>query len=211
MSLQDRDPHSYGTPVYERRKADAYFTPPWCTIALLNAYPFLPRQIWEPAAGAGNISQVLRWRSFDVHATDLHDYGNPDVESGLDFLKTDIGESAGIVTNPPFERTLVNDFVERAIRLGCHQSGGAALLLPKAWDAAKTRRHLFESPFYAAEVILLDRPQWIEGELRATPRKDYVWHVWDARSRLWPATKIYISRSDVKVDEAFFHQSEFAL
>jgi len=65
----------------------------------------IPHPIWEPAAGLGDISKVLKANGYMVRSTDLYPYRDDeiDVYGPRDFLLTDRkhGERA-IFTNPPF-------------------------------------------------------------------------------------------------------------
>src|SRR5688572_2351654 len=92
------------------RAEDFYETPPCATLALLNVEP-LPLWVWEPAAGRGAISRVLRDRGLHVHASDLvaYDGRDPDIVTGVDFFAQTFapvgphGEACScVVTNPPF-------------------------------------------------------------------------------------------------------------
>lgn len=98
------------------RKNDLYETPPCATRALI---PFLDRgeAIWEPACGPGAIVRELREAGFEVHATDLVDYGLEGAFSGIDFLleRPDPCWPSVIVTNPPFK--LADEFTRHALTL----------------------------------------------------------------------------------------------
>jgi hypothetical protein len=98
------------------RGPDNYSTPPQAVCALLRIET-LPRKIWEPACGSGNIVDVLRGAGHDVCATDLYDWGCSDSRAGVDFLD-EITAPLGIttiVTNPPFKRA--EQFVAHALEL----------------------------------------------------------------------------------------------
>ncbi len=64
----------------------------------------LPQHIWEPAAGAGAIVDVLRGAGYTVVASDIADYGLVGCKL-IDYLAAvpppDVG---AIVTNPPFAK-----------------------------------------------------------------------------------------------------------
>src|SRR5262245_17839802 len=99
-----------GSHSFAERGDDAYGTPPVAVEALLRVEP-LPHRLWEPAAGRGNIVDVLRARGHTVIGSDLVDYGRPDFFSRRDFLmerKVPDGCEA-IVSNPPFR--LAGQFV----------------------------------------------------------------------------------------------------
>src|SRR5262245_9288290 len=89
-------------PMHEHR-GDCYDTPEVAVRALLK-HIWLPRTIWEPACGTGNIVRELRKAGHFVFATDLNDRGCPDSTSRIDFLMPNptISNLGAIVTNPPF-------------------------------------------------------------------------------------------------------------
>lgn len=99
-----------------QRGEDLYETPTVATEALLKC-EFLPKKIWEPAAGHGAIAKVLRAHGHDVVASDLIDYEEPDLFSRWDFLMEHrVPEGVEcIVTNPPYK--LADQFVRHAIEL----------------------------------------------------------------------------------------------
>ena len=65
----------------------------------------IPHPIWEPAAGLGDISKVLRANGYLVRSTDLYPYKDDEIDvcGSRDFLLADqrYGEKT-IFTNPPF-------------------------------------------------------------------------------------------------------------
>jgi hypothetical protein len=103
----------------------------------------LPRTIWEPSCGNGALVLPLRNRGFNVVATDLHSWGCPDAEGGVDFLSgvatayRPTVADFGIVTNPPFG--IVEEYVERAVKLSPY----VALLLRLAFLESEGRMKWF--------------------------------------------------------------------
>lgn len=85
----------------------------------------IPRAIWEPACGNGALVVPLRNRGYITYASDLHDWGCPESQTGIDFLGSTAQamaaqlaldhEKTGIITNPPFN--IIESFVERAVAL----------------------------------------------------------------------------------------------
>src|SRR4249920_1726140 len=112
--------HATGTGTHTfkaRGKEDNYETPDVAVQALLKTEK-LPRDVWEPACGSGNIVRVLRAAGHHVTATDLYDYGfEPNfAKSGIDFLSGGFIPMGGaIVTNPPYKHA--QKFVETALSL----------------------------------------------------------------------------------------------
>jgi hypothetical protein len=102
--------------AHSERGFDAYWTPPEAIEALLRVEK-LPHRVWEPAAGRGAITRMLRAHGHYVVASDLVDYGQPDQQSGIDFLtkkRAPDGVEA-IVTNPPFK--IAEQFIAHALDL----------------------------------------------------------------------------------------------
>jgi hypothetical protein len=87
------------------RGLDVYFSPPEAALSLLHIEgQYLPKRIWEPAAGDGAIVRPFLSAGFTVIASDLIDYGLEDCQAGLDYLKAEpVREPHGIVTNPPYK------------------------------------------------------------------------------------------------------------
>jgi hypothetical protein len=84
-----------------------------------------------------------------------------------------------IVTNPPYDRKLVDLIIERQIeRVRYNKVTGFACLLRANFDFAKSRQHLFrEEILYYGQIKMLFRPYWSE-ERKAEPIHNYVWHIW---------------------------------
>lgn len=156
---------------YELQAGDAYYTPEWVTDALLDVEQFND-PVWEPAAGGGHMVSVLRACGYHTHPTDI--------ATGFDFFDFgDIEANQDIVTNPPFSRS--DEFVRHALELTKPVLGKVAMLLPLAWDAAKTRRDLFaDHPAFKAKYILTRRIRWVNLEQKkAGPSQNHAWYVWD--------------------------------
>jgi len=144
----------------ERLDADRYFTPTWCTEALL---PHLPERIhtaWEPAAGSLKMVDVLA-RRFIVPATDI--------ATGHDFLT--------------FGAPLATEFCEHALRLMEPVGGVVAMLLRTDFDHAKSRAHLFrDCPAFAKKLVLTKRIVWFEpepGSKGKSPSFTHCFFIWD--------------------------------
>jgi hypothetical protein len=75
----------------------------------------LPQRIWEPAAGRGAITNVLRARGHEVVASDIFDYGNLDFVDDFLTMEQAPPHVEAIVTNPPFK--LAAEFVAHGLRL----------------------------------------------------------------------------------------------
>ena len=156
---------------YARIARDAYFTPPWCTEAIIPHLPMPCGAIWEPAAGAGLMAATLISAGHKVVATDI--------ANGRDFLtSSSTCPIHGIVSNPPFG--IATQVIERALAV-TPSSGFVGMLLRVDFDSAKTRRHLFgDCPAFAKKLILTRRIRWIEGST-GSPSYNHAWFLWDKR------------------------------
>ncbi len=172
---------------YARLADDRYITPAWVTEALCD-HMHLPMNLWEPAAGNGAISRVLKERGYNVLASDLK--GDP--EQGIEernFLLTIWGEVTrrGIISNPPYDHA--QKFVEHALSLmqpDRVHGGVVAMLLRVDWDSAKTRAHLFrDCPAWTRKIVLTRRIKWIEDST-GSPSENHAWYVWKWRNKARP-------------------------
>lgn len=165
---------------------DLFATPPWATRALIEyvidneSVPLLSdATVWEPAAGLGHMSEVLKEYFGRVLASDVFDYGcghlvGSFVGDGQDVLPD---QSANwIITNPPFR--LSADFAERATGNG---QAGVALLVRSVWAEGKDRyERLFNQnpPYVIAQFV--ERVPMVKGrwDPAATTATSYAWFVW---------------------------------
>ncbi|TXH45665.1 MAG: class I SAM-dependent methyltransferase [Desulfurellales bacterium] len=163
---------------------DLFPTPPWATRALLRYLIACSGVVWEPAAGLGHMSEVLKEFDFDrVVATDVFPYGEhldgvgSYVGQGLDVAPAPAGGYDWMITNPPY--TLASEFVLRGLK---EARRGVAVLCRSNWAEGETRfRELFEplpptliSQF--AERVPMVKGRWDPDASSATA---YSWFVWD--------------------------------
>lgn len=94
----------------EREKNDFYATDPKAMYKLLE-YETFDKNIWEPACGEGNLSEVLKEKGHNVYSTDLIDRGYQD--KLLDFINSNNKWFGDIITNPPFKYT--TEFVKKSL------------------------------------------------------------------------------------------------
>jgi hypothetical protein len=162
---------------------DCYDTPP-CAVRALLKVERLPHDIWEPAAGVGNIVRELQMAGHSVMASDITACGGETLT--IDFLNPDVAaNSPCIVSNPPYR--LAEEFIVRALdraplvimllRLafleGGTRSKTRALLLDGGWLA---RVHVF-----ANRLPMMHRRDW-SGK-RASSAVPFAWFVWSWQHR----------------------------
>lgn len=100
------------------RGDDLYETPACATKTLLRV-EHVPMFVWEPCAGRGAISDILRDYGRTVIASDLnaHSDAAPYIETHRDFLMETQPRASTIVTNPPYK--LANEMIRHGLALGC--------------------------------------------------------------------------------------------
>lgn len=139
--------HSEG----QRQEDDFYATEPKAVELLLEQENF-SHYIWEPACGAGHMSEVLKKHGYKVKSSDLYDRGYPGTEI-IDFLKvikSDIDKdfSRDIITNPPYK--YATEFVEKALDISMDGTK-IAMFLKLTFLESKKRKKLFEK--YPPKII----------------------------------------------------------
>jgi hypothetical protein len=191
--MLDTSSQSRRAPMRDHR-GDFYDTPPVAVEALLR-HERLPHRIWEPAAGKGNIVQVLRQHGHEVIATDLNNRGCPDCLDRVDFLLpnafpafTGAGltpqsfwqgalSADAIVTNPPY--VLAEEFVATALE----RAPLVIMLMRLAFYESDRRSHILENcglariHVFRKRLPLMHRDGW-QGK-KANSGMAFCWMVWD--------------------------------
>ncbi|WP_108459175.1 hypothetical protein [Devosia naphthalenivorans] len=165
---------------YARAANDLYQTEPWATEVLLRHFPVCRDDVvWEPAAGAHLMADVIRDYGAFVVTSDIEVYtkGHHFIWDFIDGPADQLlPQPHAIITNPPYgkQNRLAVRFAELALE---RCDGMVALLLTAKFDFGKTRRHLFQNnPRFMAKIALLDRISWAgNGE---TGTEDHAWYVW---------------------------------
>jgi hypothetical protein len=162
----------------EREKFDFYATDPKA-LELLLALEEFNSFIWEPACGAGHLSEVLKKQGYIVRATDLIDRGYGD--GNIDFLKQTTPFNGDIITNPPYR--YAKEFVEKAISL-VQEGNRIAMFLKLTFLESQSRRELFNK--YPPEFIYVSsrRLQCAKNGNFESSKKGtgtavaYAWFIW---------------------------------
>lgn len=159
----------------DRRAADFDPTPPSATAAFaleeasaLSAFP----AVWEPAAGDGQMVDVLRRLGVPVRASDLVDRGRG--FERLDFLRPDgRPRSRAVVTNPPYSLCNDGSWFAAARDWGLDYM---ALLLPLAFFATRRGLDMFRAD-PPSRLLLLS---WkVDFKAQGAPPGNHHWAVWD--------------------------------
>lgn len=178
---------------YERKENDDYQTvDKRCVLALVESVPLWGSIIDMCGSHGSGIVNTLKEYQHDAYAA-------PEA-----FVKHEGFE--WVVTNPPYDRSIVNKYAEHAL---AHIENdiiyGAAFLMRANWDFAISRSRLFDTPFYRAQVRMRFRPWWTE-ERTAQPIHNYVWHVWTKNEGVKPEI-IYWPQQARKESTKFNFQS----
>lgn len=175
---------------------DDFPTPPWATRALCEqlvarGHPLHLQHVWEPACNRMHMVRPLGEYFDRVHATDVHDYGDPRQDGVIDFLidwGADAPDVDWVITNPPFR--LAADFIRHALRFA---RVGVAVFVRSAFvegqgryvELFRNRPEAIVMPFVERVAlwkgVLLDPDikVWRDGrESNPTSATAYSWLVW---------------------------------
>lgn len=162
---------------------DAYFTPEEATISLLHfERSYIPRVVWDPYAGDGAITKLMARLGYEMHASDIKDYGLEGCQIA-DYRIAQVPEGVeAIISNPPFAWAL--EFLKRALS----QVPYVAFLLRTHFLVEAVTRDAFldehpvTRPYYASlRLPRMHRFGWTGKKTSGlTP---YSWAVWDSRAK----------------------------
>jgi hypothetical protein len=168
----------------ERRKDDAYYTPPWPVRLLLQHWsPPYTEGIWvEPAVGSGNIVRAMNekypnatWRGYDINPTGRA--AEPGRISNLQTTKTnflaykEVCQRVSLsMSNPPF--SLADKFLAHMRFLYPHAY--LMLLLRLGFMASAERAPLWAKYGEPDLFTLANRPSYTEDG--AKDKYDYAWY-----------------------------------
>ncbi|MBR2922920.1 MAG: hypothetical protein IKC10_06350 [Alphaproteobacteria bacterium] len=165
---------SFNRRISSKDSYDFFPTPSWATQVLLH-YEKFKGNIFEPACGTGNISEVLKKNKYKVFSNDIVDRGYGDWHQ--DFLQTDMMFD-NIITNPPYNKA--NEFVLHALD---HSQNKVAMLLRLSFLEGATRYsdiYIKTPPTYvyifSKRVTFM--PETIKGNSGSGPTA-YAWFVWN--------------------------------
>ncbi|GBF56420.1 hypothetical protein PbB2_00076 [Candidatus Phycosocius bacilliformis] len=179
---------------------DFFPTPPWVIRCLLGEV--LPEitgyvgqlrgksvvsSVWEPACGAGHMAGPMADFFDVVHASDVADYGFPNLgqpcprrgsfvaERGLDPLPEPDGGVDWVITNPPFNLSLA--FARRALAVA---RIGVVLLVRLGWlEGIERWRFRQEFPLFCAvsfaQRVAMFKGRWDPDGSSATAYAAMIW------------------------------------
>jgi len=158
-----------GSVNYERVENDYYATDPDSTRAILERLNIHNHRFYEPCAGGGHISEVLKEKfpNGEVISSDLVYRGYEDSVGGVDFLKDDVlvnilgGKKAGwVITNPPYKHA--KEFIDKSLEIA---DVGVAMFLKIQFLEGQARKKWFEkNPPKYVYVFSKRQDPWRDGE-----------------------------------------------
>jgi hypothetical protein len=160
-----------GRHTLEVRAQELYPTPPIITEAFLRVES-LPRRIWEPAAGLGHMTKVLRDHGHFVFASDKYSYGSESgfIQDFFEFKKAPAGTTC-ICSNPPF--SMAGEFVRHGLSL----VPKVAIFCRLAFLESKGRSDILENNL-ARVYPLIERAAMLH---RWSPGPDGVYREWTGK------------------------------
>lgn len=166
----------------ERERHDYYATDPKA-VRLLDRKIRLPKYIWEPACGAGHLSNELRRLGHTVYEGDIVNRTGRHLYSG-DFLQTKRMPryTRCILTNPPYK--YATEFILHALEL-LPEDGICCMLLNLNYLSGKTRFRDIYSKNRPFVYIFTGRIECAKnGEFRNKGGEaiNYAWFVWGKRN-----------------------------
>lgn len=163
--------------THEREANDFYATDPAAVEQICDRVDFA-KKVWEPACGAGHISEVMRQRGHLVRSSDLVNRGYG--EHGVDFLSQLEPWDGDIITNPPYR--YAQEFVEHALSLVA-DGAKVAMLLKLTFLEGQRRRKLFRTAPPRWVYVATRRVRCaLGGNFSATDGGSamcYAWFVWE--------------------------------
>lgn len=164
----------------KRQEVDFYTTDPHALEILLNRLSLdgvkLPKKIYEPACGAGHLSEVLKSYGYEVISSDLYDHGYGVV--GQDFLKSEI-KAECFLTNPPYKFAL--EFAEHAVE-NVYKNGYVIMFLKIQFLEGKKRNKFFKK--YPPKYVYVNSSRQNcarNGDFITYPGNSaacYAWFIW---------------------------------
>lgn len=137
---------------FERRERDFYPTPRAAVVPLL---PFLKghETYCEPCVGDGALLKALPLRC--INAFDIEPDGDFRIKDALQIDEQDVDGCDLIITNPPWERTLLHEMIRRFSALR-----PTWLLFDADWAHTRQAAELMK---LCSDVVSIGRLKWIMG------------------------------------------------
>ena len=162
----------------EDRGDDLYETPACAVRALIRTGALEQFNVlFEPCAGRGAISRVLKAGGWRVIARDLKAYSDADndIESGIDFFKSlNVTYLQAIVTNPPYRQA--DEFIRHAMKLGVPVFVLLRLMSLESGNRSDILEHLHHVFIGIERLPKFQREGW-QGNKLKTETAPFAWFV----------------------------------
>ncbi len=156
---------------FKERAYDLRETPPQATQALIRTGELAKyRVLFEPCAGKGAISRVLRAGGWQVIAHDLIHYpgADPDIKPDIDFFGSRVGIYLdAIVTNPPYR--WADAFIRHGLKLGLPVFVLLRLMALEGAGRSDIMEHLYHVYIGIERLPMMHRPGWKGKKLTQAP------------------------------------------
>jgi methylase of polypeptide subunit release factors len=164
-----------------RSASEFYPTPHEATIGLILNEKF-EGNIWEPACGKGDISEILKGYGYDVKSSDINNYGYGEINK--DFLNTDglfsnnYKTVDNIITNPPFNLAL-----EFILQSKMYADKKIAMFLKTSFLEGVKRYGMFKDKKFPLKCIYQFSKRISFGKSEGTHKNGgmiaFAWFIWD--------------------------------
>ena len=190
-----------------RSPTDFYPTPTVSTNSLFDSFTFEDVDtVLEPACGKRHISKVVQERipKAKVESSDLHFYGDPEVEVGIDFLSKEYLHNYDmVITNPPYTSSLLMPFVEKALAVSNRYM---CMFLKITFLESLKRYEFFQNDKSLKTVLVFSnrQPLYKDGiKTGASNAIMYAWFVWDKKYSGDPSIKWINNSKEIKVSKSY--------
>ena len=180
----------------ERESNDFYATDPMAVDALLDYDGhILPRKVWEPSCGTGELSTRLSQHGFEVISTDLIDRGFG--RGGVNFFEQMAMPEGctAIITNPPYK--YATEYVTHALSL-LPDNGTLALFLKTTFAEGQQRyREIFSRtpPRYILQCVQrINCAKNADFHNAPSSAVSYAWWIW-VKNHRGPTTLDWINHN----------------
>lgn len=170
-------------PADQRRALDFYPTgQPEAIRALLSRDGARLRQlgsVWEPAAGAGDLSREIAAAGLPCAVSDIADHGCPGVTL-RSFYDWPDSPAPAIITNPPYAEINARDGRGRWLRHSLAMPGWRYLALLLSWDWPAARQNGLGALLDADPFSWCYLMRWkLDFTGQGSPPQRNAWFVWD--------------------------------
>lgn len=167
---------------FERKERDYYSTPIEAVLPLLRHLP-AGVGFMEPCAGDGRMIRHLeKYGHKCLHAFDIEPQAEGIEKKDVLFFGEDLPSVDMIITNPPWERELLHQMIERF-----RMHAPTWLLFDAGWMFTVQAAPYIQ---YCSMIVAIGRVKWIEGT-DGGGKEDAAWYRFEKN----PAKTIFVGKS----------------